>query len=127
MRLEGLVTSPRALGGGWHIDDGGILNLLPLLEALVDSDPAVGADLFHGTLIAALVDWAGRAAEATGVRDIALGGGCLVNKVLAEGLVDGLVSRRLKPATAVAVPPNDGGLALGQAWIAGQVAARDND
>ena len=127
MRLEGLVTSPRVFRDGWRVDDRGVLDLLPLLEALIGRDAAEGADLFHGTLIAALVDWAVGAAEATGVRDIALGGGCLVNKVVAEGLVDGLVSRGLKPATAVAVPPNDGGLALGQAWIAGQLAARDSD
>ena len=127
MRLEGLATSPRVLGGGWRVDDRGVLDLLPLLEALIDRDPADGADLFHGTLIAALVDWAARAAEASGLTTVALGGGCLVNRVLAEGLVDGLTARGLVPLTARAVPPNDGGLALGQAWIAGQRARPRNE
>ena len=125
MRLEGLVTAPRVLYGGWTVDDRLVLDLLPLLDALIGRDPADGADLFHGTLVAALVDWAGKASAATGLCHVALGGGCLVNAVLAEGLVDGLSARGLIPLTARAVPPNDGGLALGQAWIAGQQVARN--
>ena len=120
MRLEGLVSAPRVLAGGWRIADDGVLDLLPMLAALIDRAPEDGADLFHGTLIAALVDWAGWAAATTGVRHVALGGGCLVNKVLAEGLVSGLEAGGLTPLTARAVPPNDGGIALGQAWVAGQ-------
>ncbi len=127
MQLEGLVRAPRALPGGWSIDDEGVLDLSVLLDALIDRDPADGADLFHGTLVAALVDWSARAAEACGLDRVALAGGCLINKVLAEGLVDGLEARGLRPLTARAVPPNDGGLSLGQAWIAGQVAQDRSD
>ncbi|MCB9957942.1 MAG: carbamoyltransferase HypF [Rhodospirillaceae bacterium] len=123
MRLEGLVSVPRLQPGGWTIDDHNRLGLLPLLEALIGCDPQVGAELFHGTLIAGLVDWVGRAAEATGLTQVALGGGCLANRVLAEGLIDGLTAHGLAVLTARNVPPNDGGLALGQAWIAGLWAA----
>ena len=119
MRLEGLVGVPRVQAGGWSIDADNRLSLLPLLESLIGRGAQEGAELFHGTLVAALVDWVRRAAEATGLRQVALGGGCLVNKVLAEGLIEGLAGCGLAVLTARAVPPNDGGLALGQAWIAG--------
>ena len=118
MRLEGLVREPRVLPGGWRIE-GGVLDFLPLLGRLADGmAQADGAALFHGTLIAGLVEWAAAAAAAHGLRTIALSGGCFLNKVLSEGLVAGFNERGLEPLVARAVPPNDGGLSLGQAYVA---------
>ena len=77
--------------------------------------PAV-ARAFHDTLVAALVEATLRAAEHTGVTDVALSGGACVNTLLMRGLVGGLRREGLRVFTAAAVPPGDGGLALGQAW-----------
>ncbi len=119
MQLEGLVTRPEVMKGGWRIE-GGNLEFWPLLARLADCDDAVmGANLFHGTLMAGLADWAARAARKTGVRTVLLGGGCLLNQVLTEGLTRRLSGHGLKALTARQVPPNDGGLSLGQAWVAG--------
>jgi hydrogenase maturation protein HypF len=118
MRLEGLATETAVLADGWRIDDG-VLDFLPLLGRLADGlEPAAGAALFHGTLVAALVEWAAAAASARGLRAVALSGGCFLNKVLTEGLVEGLGARGIEPLVARAVPPNDGGLSLGQAFVA---------
>jgi len=122
MALESLVTRPRVLAGGWRVD-GGTLDLLPLLAALDGRDPADGADLFHGTLAAALVDWALPAVQARGPRRIALSGGCLCNAVLAEALVAGFAAHGVAALLPRRAPANDGGLALGQAWVAGLAAA----
>ena len=119
MRLEGLVTETMVLPNGWRIDDEQ-LDLLPLMARLADCDDVVaGANLFHGTLTAALTEWAAQAARRAGVRTVLLGGGCLLNHVLAQGLNRQLAARGLRPLTARQVPPNDGGLSLGQAWVAG--------
>ena len=119
MALEALVTTPISDPAGWTID-AGVLDLTPLLARLAAcTDRAKGANLFHGTLIAALARWADEAAEATGVRTVTLGGGCFLNKVLRAGLVERLKQRGLTPLTAIRVSPGDGGLSLGQAWIAG--------
>jgi len=118
MLLEGLATETAVLADGWRIDDG-VLDFLPLLGRLADGlEPVAGAALFHGTLVAALVEWAAAAASARGLRAVALSGGCFLNKVLTEGLVEGLGARGIEPLVARAVPPNDGGLSLGQAFIA---------
>jgi hydrogenase maturation protein HypF len=118
MRLEGLATETAVLADGWRID-GGVLDFLPLLGRLADGvAPVSGAALFHGTLVAGLVEWAAAAASARGLRAVALSGGCFLNKVLSEGLVEGLAARRIEPLVARAVPPNDGGLSLGQAFVA---------
>ncbi|MFC0239322.1 carbamoyltransferase HypF [Rhodopseudomonas telluris] len=123
VQLEALVHSPRVRSGGWEID-AGTLDLSPLLAHLADlSDPRAGAELFHGTLAAALADWAARAAEQTGLTSIALGGGCFLNRVLSEDLATRLRARGLTPLLARQLPPNDGGLSLGQACIAGQLIA----
>jgi hydrogenase maturation protein HypF len=118
MRLQGLVTETAVLTDGWRID-GGVLDFRPLLRRLADGiEPAVGAALFHGTLVAAFVEWIAAAATARGQRVVALGGGCFLNKVLTEGLAKGLRTRGIEPLVARAVPPNDGGLSLGQAFVA---------
>jgi len=116
MELEAWVDAPRVLPGGWAWH-GGRLSFLPLLAALAD-DPADGAALFHGTLIDGLAALAARGADATGLRTVCLGGGCLMNRVLAEGLLTALTGRGLLPLLPRAVPANDGGLSLGQAAFA---------
>jgi hydrogenase maturation protein HypF len=118
MALEAMVTRPVVAEGGWTMTEG-VLDLLPLLERLASYPDAVeGANLFHGTLVEALAQWAAWAAELTGVRIVALGGGCFLNKVLTAGLVERLGGLGLRALTAARVSPGDAGLSLGQAWIA---------
>ncbi|MBC7950223.1 MAG: hydrogenase maturation protein HypF [Rhodospirillaceae bacterium] len=120
MALEAMVTAPTIMTDGWTLTDG-VLDFAPLLAMLAScSDAVIGANLFHGTLIAALAQWCAWAAETTGCRTIALGGGCFFNKVLVAGLVPALQQRGLVALTAVKVSPGDPGLSLGQAWIAAQ-------
>jgi hydrogenase maturation protein HypF len=114
MVLESLVRTPRVLSGGWSIEDG-VLDLLPLLGALRDLSPADGADLFHGTLAAALIDLALPALGSD--RAIVLSGGCIVNAALTRALVDGFAAAGVTALLPRLAPPGDGGLALGQAWI----------
>ncbi len=121
MALEKLATSPAMMPDGWRIERG-VLDLLPLLDRLSGLDAEAGANLFHGTLIAAMADWAMQAADDYGVRHVALGGGCFFNAVLTDGLVRALAARGLTPLTAAQVSPGDPGLSLGQAWIAALAA-----
>jgi hydrogenase maturation protein HypF len=119
MELEALVTTTQCLPDGYHIADN-VLDFRPLLSALLTpgQQACAGAELFHGTLIAGLAAWIGQAAEQLGHTTIVLGGGCLLNRVLADGLADALRQRGLLPLFARAVPTNDGGLSLGQAAMA---------
>jgi hydrogenase maturation protein HypF len=114
MRLESLVTQPQVLKGGWRIDEETLV-LDALLASLPGRSPLDGANVFHGTLAAALVDWA-TPHVIDGV--IALSGGCLMNGVLAELLLKGFAARGVTALLNRAVPANDGGLSLGQAVVA---------
>lgn len=119
MKLQGMTHDPKVLDGGWRVDADGVLDMTPLLEKLIGCDPRTGADLFHGTLSAALAEWAAHAAAVHGTDRVALGGGCFFNRVLTDRLVQMLKDRGLKPLTAHRVSPGDAGLSLGQSWIAG--------
>jgi len=111
---------PDAVAGGWTLDDAGRLSLLPMLARLTD----VGADVpraaaqWHATLVAALAQWVTQAARRTGIDTVALGGGCFVNGLLSSGLPSTLRQQGLTVLLPRLAPAGDGGLALGQAWVA---------
>ncbi len=119
MELEALVRVPRCLPDGFRIIEN-MLDFRPLLAGLLEPgmDARTGAEMFHGTLIAGLAEWTGAFARAEGQTDVVLGGGCLMNRVLAEGLAAALRARGLAVWLARAVPCNDGGISLGQAAMA---------
>ncbi|HVY15128.1 MAG TPA: carbamoyltransferase HypF [Rhodopila sp.] len=119
IELEALADNPEALPGGFRVE-GDVLDFRPLLAVLpsLRHDPSAGADLFHGTLIAGLAAWTAAAASRFGLTQVAFGGGCFMNRVLAEGLAGALRARGLVPLLPRAVPANDGGLSLGQAHVA---------
>ncbi len=122
MALEALVERPRIMRGGWTIrHDDATLDFAPLLAVLAEGvAPQMGAELVHGTLAEALADWAddGLARIGAQERRVGLSGGCLQNKVLTETLVDALLRRGMTAVLPERVPANDGGLSLGQAWVA---------
>ena len=92
----------------------------PLIAAVVSNQrtgvPAsVIAMRFHN----ALVDWIVEVAEQTAVKQVVLSGGCFQNRYLTERAAQQLESRGFSVYTHQNVPPNDGGIALGQAVMAG--------
>ncbi len=68
------------------------------------------ASRFHSTLAAIIV----AAAKTAGLPRVALSGGCFQNKCLTERTVHQLSSAGFQPYWHQRVPPNDGGIALGQ-------------
>ncbi|WP_451981624.1 carbamoyltransferase HypF [Azospirillum endophyticum] len=118
MALESLVRRPRVADGAWRVE-GSELDLAPLLERLLTvADAVEGAELFHGTLAAALVDWTLPVLRVHDFGRVVLCGGCLMNAVLAEELVAGFRTAGVEALLPRQAPANDGGLSLGQAWTA---------
>ena len=99
------------------------VDFLPVLYALADGaeqlteEERAGRALdFHVTMAAAVAEVLGVLAARTGLRTVALSGGVFQNALLLENLLTRLGDFRvLLPHNA---PPNDGGIAYGQAAVA---------
>lgn len=122
MQLEALAAAHGPVGADralWRIGDDGTLDLLALAARLADTpDAAFGAALFHATLVEAIAEWVLQAASREKLATVALGGGCFVNAILSNGLRHALAVGGLTVLEAREAPANDGGIALGQAWVA---------
>lgn len=85
--------------------------ILEILADLRSQQPIALISLkFHHTLVAATV----AIAKQVGIEKIALTGGCFQNKYLTERMIQKLREANFRPYWHQWVPPNDGGLALGQ-------------
>jgi len=69
---------------------------------------------FHNTLVEVIVEIAGRA----GRERVVLSGGCFQNKYLTERAIARLIHEGFMPYWHQRVPPNDGGISLGQMFVA---------
>ena len=116
--LEAAFLPERAVVEGqndWMVD------WMPTLKALVEgvnkgvlSEPL--ADAFHEGLAEAIV----AVAERAGIDRVLLTGGCFQNARLTEKAVIKLRVAGFTPFWHHRIPPNDGGLAVGQALFAGR-------
>lgn len=120
MLLEAISDNVRGavIENGFAINDG-TLDFSNLLLSLINrKDTEQAAADFHMTVASGLAEWASRASEASGINAVCLSGGCCLNTHLMGALRHNLNNIGLKVYEAVDVPPNDGGLSLGQAWVA---------
>ena len=101
---------------------GGELDFRPLLTAICRDrfrgrEPAAIARAFHRSLAAGLAYAVKRLCRALAVDTVVLSGGVFQNELLLEDLRD-LLPGNLQILTNHSVPPNDGGVCLGQAALA---------
>lgn len=99
------------------------IDVSPMLSALVEDlqrgyDRARLARRFHRSLVAMFVDLCQRIREVCGLSQVALSGGVFQNRLLLEDLVTELEASGFAVYLNRRVPPNDGGLSLGQLAVA---------
>ena len=74
---------------------------------------------FHCWLISCISRLVEKLSETTGIKQVALSGGCMQNSIILEGLIFTLTELGLQPFTGSGIPINDGGISVGQAVIGG--------
>jgi hydrogenase maturation protein HypF len=94
----------------------GILDTRCLINALVAdrSENAIRAARFHN----GLADGLCAVVLESGLKNVALAGGCMVNRILFARLVSTLEKHGVRVLTARKLPPGDGGISAGQTAVA---------
>ncbi|HEX2047018.1 MAG TPA: carbamoyltransferase HypF [Acidimicrobiales bacterium] len=115
---------PLAGPGGYEVDVvHGVLDPTPLLATVVAErdagrPPGEVSAGFHAGLGRGVARAAAEAAAANGLDTVALSGGVFQNARLTEVVVDRLEAAGLRVLVHHRLPPNDGGVSVGQAAIA---------
>jgi hydrogenase maturation protein HypF len=105
------------------LDFGGTIRAI-LDDKRRGEDVGVIAAKFHNSVAAAILRTCQWMRDERGIETVALSGGVFQNELLLCRTVEALQTQEFKVFTNTLVPPNDGGLALGQAAVA---AARMKD
>ena len=122
--FKGADMSPRREEGRWIMPTDEIVALLT--EEMLENNgqgnakEAAGhlAFCFHRMLADAVIACVCRISQESGIHTAALSGGCYQNKLLLRMTEEGLMERGIEVLRHRLLPPNDGGIALGQAVIA---------
>ena len=128
--LEGLSRGAEVAGAEYAFDvqDGlpAVVDPAPVLRAIVrDHRGGLAAGVigagFHRAVAALIVGLAEQARDTTGARTIALSGGVFQNALLLQRSLTLLSRKGFDVITHRCVPPNDGGIALGQLLVGNSV------
>ena len=123
IELEAIAEPDVETRFGYDIADGDI-DMRPAVEEIVRAvqaheRPGRIAAAFHNTVAAAVIEACSRIRETEKLNAVCLSGGTFQNFYLLRRVVDGLRVRGFAVHIHAQVPANDGGIALGQAVIAG--------
>jgi hydrogenase maturation protein HypF len=120
-----MIADP-AIDDAYFFDfDGAAIDFRPMIEQIAHETarpPAVAAKL-HNTVAAAIVETCLRIRADSGLRRVCLSGGTFQNVLLLSRALAGLRRNGFEVYLHAKVPPNDGGIALGQAAMAAIGAA----
>jgi hydrogenase maturation protein HypF len=108
------LCRPASQDGGPMTVDWGPMIVALLADVRTGTPKAEMATRFHSTLAAMIV----AVAEICARERVVLSGGCFQNKVLTEAVIAALRVRGFHPYWHQRIPPNDGGIAVGQIVIA---------
>jgi hydrogenase maturation protein HypF len=102
------------------------ISTIPIIRAIVEdlennSNISTISRRFHQTLISLFQDLCITLREATGCNRVALSGGVFQNVILLSGLNMSLNKKGFDVFTHSKIPPNDGGISLGQAAVAAAI------
>jgi hydrogenase maturation protein HypF len=124
MCFEGSIADEHT-GEAYRIENhGGIGDWAPLVEAiLLDRHANIGVSRISARFHNALANWILEVAREAGIRDVVLSGGVFQNAYLAGRASTLLEESGFHVFTHHQAPANDGGLALGQAVLAGRLAS----
>ncbi len=114
---------PFDIGPGDSPGTSWILDTRPTIAAVADDlrlgiETARIARRFHSMMIDAILEICVRLREETGIGSVAISGGVFLNAILSAGAIARLEGEGFRVYRHRLVPPNDGGLALGQLAIA---------
>jgi len=109
-------------GYHWNLDESPRIATSPLITAIFEevragADHARVARRFHQSVADLVSDTCVRLRESTGVNVVALSGGVFQNRLLVELVVPRLSANGFTELRHRQVPPNDGGISLGQVAI----------
>jgi hydrogenase maturation protein HypF len=111
-------------GQGWVIDPAALLRALWCEYRAGRPVPYIAA-AFHNTIVAFTLAVCEKIRDYRSINRVVLSGGCFQNALLTTCLQDGLSEAGFEVYTHRLVPPNDGGLSLGQAVTAYALVSRD--
>jgi len=97
------------------------INFKPTLEEIAllkDIDKPKYSKMFHNTFIDAITENTLRISEDTGVKTVVLSGGVFQNEIVLSRIENNLKNKGLKVVRNEKSPINDGGVALGQIYLA---------
>ena len=121
MRLESIIDEsekrhyPFTFNNGVISFEETINRILGDLNKL--SGPKISAK-FHNTMVNVICELVNKMRKETGINKVVLSGGVFQNKYLLENTIYKLKENKFETFTNHLVPPNDGGIALGQLLIA---------
>jgi len=103
-----------------------VVNPAPLIKGILcdledNRSPGYISSKFHNSIVIMILKVCCSLRKAWGLNRIALSGGCFQNTYLLSKSIEKLVVEGFKVFFHQRVPPNDGGLALGQALIANEI------
>ncbi|WP_035985287.1 carbamoyltransferase HypF [Leptolyngbya sp. KIOST-1] len=120
--LEGLAaecSTPKGYPFAVSVTHPAVIDWRPMVRAVVcDRQAGVATRVIAARFHRTLVEMVGAIAQRAGLEQVVLTGGCFQNRMLSEQTIQHLRDRGFVPHWHQRVPPNDGGLAVGQAIAA---------